>query len=406
MSPYSSNTSSSNPDIQQQYAQQQAEQQRAAQNPPVGKPPEQAPRMVQSNRQQQDAVRNASRVKQSEQSAAIPVAEEGPGGFFIPWPTSDDGKPKWDGSLTGCERKLMIWDFAGELSRLSGSDSSGEADPDSGYEPDPEDDVSEAADASSSAAEFGGDDSSSDSGNRGVPAGRADLRPLLFKQVVSSSRGRGEYAEEFGASDEDSDDSLYAGDAGSGSEPVSENEEDSGDVSDQDSISSAGENDDGSGSATSTDIPDNESGDTGDSGADENHLDEFNSSNQSSPLKTGKSNSKTYSDAERNAGEDDAALSFTENFQSSQQLSRSRQLRPWDSSRHARDARSDAEDAISDSEGSADAPLDVAPFVGKGSDSFGGRADSFDAQQNRFRLSTSEKSDALGDEHLSSVGYS
>ena len=108
MSPYSSNTSSSNPDIQQQYAQQQAEQQRAAQNPPVGTPPEQAPRMVQSNRQQQDAVRNASRVKQSEQSAAIPVAEEGPGGFFIPWPTSDDGKPKWDGSLTGCERKLMI----------------------------------------------------------------------------------------------------------------------------------------------------------------------------------------------------------------------------------------------------------------------------------------------------------
>ncbi len=73
MSPYSSNTSSSNPDIQQQYAQQQAEQQqaeqrraarqqaeqqRAAQNPPVDAPPEQAPRMVQRNRQQQDAVRD------------------------------------------------------------------------------------------------------------------------------------------------------------------------------------------------------------------------------------------------------------------------------------------------------------------------------------------------------------
>ena len=58
MSPYSSNTSSSNPDIQQQYAQQQAEQQRAAQNLPVDAPPEQAPRMVQRNRQQQDAVRD------------------------------------------------------------------------------------------------------------------------------------------------------------------------------------------------------------------------------------------------------------------------------------------------------------------------------------------------------------
>ena len=126
MVPFSSNTSSSNPDIQQQHAQQQAEQQRAAQNPPVGAPPEQAPRMVQGNRQQQDAVRHASLVKQSEQLAIIPVAQEGPGGFFIPWPsrkppksgsahtaTSDDGKPKWDGSLTGCDRKLMIYDFAG-----------------------------------------------------------------------------------------------------------------------------------------------------------------------------------------------------------------------------------------------------------------------------------------------------
>lgn len=424
MSPYSSNTSPSNPDIQQHYAQQQAEQQRstqqhAAQNPPAGSPPEQAPRMVQGNRQQQDEVRNACRVKQIEQLAAIPVAQEGPGGFFIPWPsgkppksgaahtaTSDDGKPKWDGSLTGCERKLMIYDFAGELSRLSGSDSSGEADPDSGYEPDPEDDVSEAADASSSAAESGGDDSNSESGNRDVAAGRKDLLPLLFKQVVSSSRGQGEYTDEFGASDEDSGYSLYAGDAGSGSVPVSEDEEDSGDVSDQGSISSAGESDDESGCATSTDIPDNESGGTGDSGGDENHLDEFSASNQCLTLKAGKSNSKTCSDAERNAGEYDAAPAFAENPQSSQQLSRSRQLRPLDSSRHARDARSDAEDAISDSEGNADAPLGVAPFFGKGSDSFGGQADSFDAQQNRFRLSTSEVSDALGDEHLSSVGYS
>ena len=334
MSPYSSNTSSSDPDIQKQYAQQQAEQQRAAPNPPVGSPHEKAPRMVQGNRQQQEAVRDASWVKQSESLAAIPVAEEGPGGFFIPWPASDGGKRKWDGSLTGCERKLMIWDFAGELSRLSGSDSSGEADLDSGYEPDPEDDVSEAADASSSAAESGGDDSSSDSGNRGVPAGRADLRPLLFKQVVSSSRGRGKYAEEFGASDEDSGDSLYAGDAGSGSEPVSEDEEDSGDVSDQSSISSGGENDGGSGSAASADVLDNESGWTGDSG------------------------------------------------------------------------NSDAEDAISDSEETANTPPGVAPLFGKGSDSFGEQADSFDAQQNRFRLSTSEESDALGDAHLSSVVYS
>ena len=362
--------------------------------------------MVQGNRQQQDAVSDASRVKQREQSAAIPVAEEGPGGFFIPWPRSDDGKPKWDGSLTGCERKLMIWDFAGELSRLSGSDSSGEADPDSGYEPDPEDDVSEAADASSSAAESGGDDSSSKSGKRDVAAGRTDLRPLLFKQVVSSSRGWGEYAEEFCASDEDSGDSLYAGDAGSGSEPVSEDEEDSGDVSDQGSISSAGESDDETGSAASADVSDNESGGTGDSEADENHSDEFNASNQCLTLKTGRSDSKTRTGAERNAGEHDAALAFAENPQSSQQLSRSRQHRPLDSSRHARDARSDAEDAFSDSEGNADAPLGVAPFFGKGSDSFGVQADSFDAQQNRFRLSTSEVSDALGDEHLSSVGYS
>jgi hypothetical protein len=85
MSPYSSNTSSSDPDIQKQYAQQQAEQQRAAPNPPVGSPHEKAPRMVQGNRQQQEAVRDASWVKQSESLAAIPVAEEGPGGFFIPW---------------------------------------------------------------------------------------------------------------------------------------------------------------------------------------------------------------------------------------------------------------------------------------------------------------------------------
>jgi len=406
MSPYSSNTSSSDPDIQKQYAQQQAEQQRAAPNPPVGSPHEKAPRMVQGNRQQQEAVRDASWVKQSESLAAIPVAEEGPGGFFIPWPASDGGKRKWDGSLTGCERKLMIWDFAGELSRLSGSDSSGEADLDSGYEPDPEDDVSEAADASSSAAESGGDDSSSDSGNRGVPAGRADLRPLLFKQVVYAGRGRGEYAEEFGASDEDSGDSLYAGDAGSGSEPVSEDEEDSGDVSDQSSISSAGESDDESSSATSTDVPDNESGGTGDSGTDENQLDEFNSSSQCLTLKARKSDSKICSDAERNAGEPDAALAFAENPQSSQQLTRSWQFGPQDSSRHPRDALSDSEDAFSNSEGNADAPFGVAPFLGKGSDSFGGQADSFDAQQNRFRLSTSEESDALGDAHLSSVGYS
>jgi hypothetical protein len=401
MNPTSSNTSSADPDILRQYAEPQAAQQ------PL---PEQGPRMVQRNRQQQDA---ASRVKQTELLAAIPVAEEGPGGFFIPWQsenppklgaahtaTSDDGKPKWDGSLAGCERKLMIWDFAGELSRLSGSDSSGEADPDSGYEPDPEDDVSEAADASSSAAESSGDD------NRDVAAGRTDLLPLIFKQVVSSSRGQGEYAEEFGASDEDSGDSLYAGDAGSGSEPVSEDEEDSGDVSDQGSISSAGESDDGSSAAASADIPDNESGGTGDSGTDENQLDEFSSSNQCLTLKAGRSDSKTCSDAERNTGEDDAGPAFAENPEGTQQLSRSRQLRPLDSSRHARDARSDAEDAISDSEGNADAPPGVAPFFGKGSDSFGGQADSFDAQQNRFRLSTSEVSDALGDEHLSSVGYS
>ncbi|MCE2860546.1 MAG: hypothetical protein LW731_12020, partial [Oxalobacteraceae bacterium] len=399
MSPYSSNTSSSDLDIQKRYAQQQAEQrratqQRAAQKPSVESPSEKAPRMVQGNRQQQDAVRDASRVKQIEQLAAIPVAEECPGGFFIPWPTSDDGKRKWDSSLTGYERKLMIWDFAGELSRLSGSDSSGEADPDSGYEPDPEDDVSEAVDASSSAAESGGDDASSDSGNRDVAAGRTDLLPLLFKQVVSSSRGRREYAEEFGASDEDSGDSLYAGDAGSGSEPVSEDEGDSGDASDEVSISSAGESDDESGSGdtsdlssisstgesddesgsgTSTDVSDNESGGTGDSEPEENHLDEFSSSNQCLTLKARKSDSKTCSDAERNAGEHDAALAFAENPQSSQQLTRSRQLRLRDSSRHARDARSDSEDAFSDSEGNAEAPPDVAPFFAKDSDSFGGQ---------------------------------
>ena len=411
MSPYSSNTSSSDLDIQKRYAQQQAEQrratqQRAAQNPSVESPSEKAPRMVQGNRQQQDAVRDASRVKQIEQLAAIPVAEECPGGFFIPWPTSDDGKPKWDSSLTGYDRKLMIWDFAGELSRLSGSDSSGEADPDSGYEPDPEDDVSEAVDASSSAAESGGDDASSDSGNRDVAAGRTDLLPLLFKQVVSSSRGRREYAEEFGASDEDSGDSLYAGDAGSGSEPVSEDEGDSGDASDEVSISSAGESDDESSSGTSTDVSDNESGGTGDSEPEENHLDEFSSSNQCLTLKARKSDSKTCSDAERNAGEHDAALAFAENPQSSQQLTRSRQLRLRDSSRHARDARSDSEDAFSDSEGNAEAPPGVAPFFGKGSGSFGGQSDSFDAQQNRYHLSTNEESDGLGDECLSSVGYS
>lgn len=405
MSPYSSNTSSSNPDIQQQYAQQQAEQQGASQNPSVGTPSEKAPRMVQGNRQQQDAVREASKVKQIEQLAAIPVAEEGPGGFFIPWPTSVDSKSKWDGSLTGCERKLMIWDFAGELSRLSGSDSSGEADPDSGYEPGTDDNVSEAADASRSAAESYGDDSSSDSGNRDVAVGRTDLRPLLFKQVVSSSRGRAEYTDEFGASDEESGDSLYAGDAGSGSEPVSEDEGDSGDASDRGLMSSAGGSDDESGPATSTDVPDNESGGTGDSGPDENHLDEFSSSNQCMTLKAGRNNSKTCSDAERNTVEHDAALSFTENFQSSQRLSRSRQLPPWDSSRHERDARSDSEEPFINSEGSA-SPPGVAPFFVKGSDSFGGQADSFDAQQNPFRLFTNEEFDALGDEHLSSVGSS
>ena len=406
MSPYSSNTSSSNPDIQQQYAQQQAEQRRAAQNPPVGAPPEQAPRMVQGNRQQQDVVRDVSRVKQIEQLAAIPVAEEGLADFFIPWPTSDDGKPKWDGSLTGWERKLMIWDFAGELSRLSGSDSSGEADPDSGYEPDPEDDVSEAADASRSAAESGGDDSSSESGSRDVAAERTDLRPLLFKQVVSSSREREEYAEEFFASDEDSGDSLNAGDAGSGSEPVSEDEKDSGDGSGQGSISSVGESEDQNSSAASADVSHDESGGTGESGTDENHLDEFTSSNQSLTLKAGESDSKAYSDAERNAGEHDAALAFAESPQSSQQLTRSRQFGFWDSSRYVRDARSGSEDALSNTDGDANAPPGAAPFFGKGSDSFGGQADSFDAQQNPFRLSTNEEFDALGDEHLSSVGYS
>jgi hypothetical protein len=406
MSPYSSNTSSSNPDIQQQYAQQQAEQQRAAEKPPVGRSPEKAPRMVQSNRQQQDAVRDASRVKQSEQLAAIPVAEEGPGGFFIPWRTSYDGNPKWDGSLTGYERKLMIWDFAGELSRLSGSDSSGEADPDSGYEPDPEDDLSEVADASSSAAESGGDDSSSDRGNRDVAARRTDLLPLLFKQVVSSSRGRGECADEFGASDEDSEDSLYAGDAGSGSEPVSEDEGDSGDASDQGSISSAGETDDESSSAASADVSDNESGGTGDSGTNENHLDEFNSSNQCLTLKAGKRDSKPRSDAEPDGGEHNAALAFAHSPKGSQQLSRSRQFGPWDSARQALDALSDSEDVFSDSEGNADVPFGLAPFSGKGSDSFGGQADSFDALQNLLYLSMSEESFPLGDAYLSSVGYS
>ncbi len=304
------------------------------------------------------------------------------------------------------QQQDAVRDFAGELSRLSGSDSSGEADPDSGYEPDPEDDLSEVADASSSAAESGGDDSSSDRGNRDVAAGRTDLFPLLFKQVVSSSRGRGEYAEEFGASDEDSGDSLYAGDAGSGSEPVSEDEGDSGDASDQGSISSAGETDDESSSAASADVPDNESGVTGDSGTDENQLDEFNSSNQCLTLKARKSDSKTCSDPEQNTGELDAALAFVENPQSSQQPTRSRQFGPLNSSRHALDALSDSEDVFSDSEGNADAPFGVAPFLGKGSDSFGGQADSFDALQNRFYLSSSEKSFPLGDEHLSSVGSS
>jgi hypothetical protein len=423
VNPTSSNTSSADPEIHRQYAER-----KAAQQPP----PVQGPRMVQRNRQQQDTVRDASRVKQIEQLAAIPVAEEGPDGFFIPW---DDGKPKWD--------------FAGKLRYLSGSDSSGEADPYSGYEPDPESDVSEAADASSSAAASGGD-----SGNSDVAGGRTDLLPLLFKQVVSSNRGRGEYAEEFGASDEDSGDSLYAGDAGSGSEPVSEDEGDSGDASDQGSISSAGESDDESSFAASTDVPDNESDGTGDSGSvsedegdsgdasdqgsissagesddesgsaastdvpdnesdgtgdtetDENHLDAFNSSNQCRTLKARRSDSKTCSDTEQNAGEHDAALAFAENPQSSQQLTLSRQFRPWDSLRHSRDARSDSEDAFSDSQGNADAPPGVAPFFGKGSDSFGGQADSFDAQQNRFRLPTNEQSDALGDESLSSLGYS
>jgi hypothetical protein len=375
VNPTSSNTSSADPEIHRQYAELEAAQQL---------PPVQGPRMVQRNRQQQDTVRDASRVKQIEQLAAIPVAEKGPDGFFIPW---DDGKPKWD--------------FAGKLRYLSGSDSSGEADPYSGYEPDPESDVSEAADASSSAAASGGD-----SGNSDVAAGRTDLLPLLFKQVVSSNRGRGEYAEEFGASDEDSGDSLYAGDAGSGSEPVSEDEGDSGDASDQGSISSAGESDDESGSAASTDVPDNESDGTGDTETDENHLDAFNSSNQCRTLKARRSDSKTCSDTEQNAGEHDAALAFAENPQSSQQLTLSRQFRPWDSLRHSRDARSDSEDAFSDSQGNADARPGVAPFFGKGSDSFGGQADSFDAQQNRFRLPTNEQSDALGDESLSSLGYS
>lgn len=87
MSPYSSNTSSSNPDIQQQYAQQQAEQQqaeqrraaqqqaeqqRAAQNPPVGAPPEQAPRMVQRNRQQQEAVRDEMDIDTGDDDVRVP----------------------------------------------------------------------------------------------------------------------------------------------------------------------------------------------------------------------------------------------------------------------------------------------------------------------------------------------
>ena len=72
MSPYSSNTSSSNPDIQQQYAQQQAEQQRAAQNPSVGAPPEQAPRMVQRNRQQQEAVRDEMDIDTGEDEVRVP----------------------------------------------------------------------------------------------------------------------------------------------------------------------------------------------------------------------------------------------------------------------------------------------------------------------------------------------
>jgi hypothetical protein len=77
MSPYSSNTSSSNPDIQQQYAQQQAErqratQQRAAQNPPVVSPPEKVPRMVQVNRRQQDAVLDEMDIDTGEDEVRAP----------------------------------------------------------------------------------------------------------------------------------------------------------------------------------------------------------------------------------------------------------------------------------------------------------------------------------------------
>lgn len=101
MSPYSSNTSSSNPNIQQQYAQQQAEQrraaqqqaeqQRAAQNPPVGAPPEQAPRMVQRNRQQQDAVRDEMDIDTGDDDVRAPKRKREEAGELM---EGEDRAPK------------------------------------------------------------------------------------------------------------------------------------------------------------------------------------------------------------------------------------------------------------------------------------------------------------------------